>query len=191
MTRFSNSHALAKLGGLLGVLLASLALLGCGYRLGATPYRLAGPLTLSIPVADNTSRYGHLGPELTRAVIARLSGTPNLIIDNQGADSSLKMNITKVVVGSGSWDILRGRDDEIPEASSSRNVVVTVDATFTRPNQDNKDAPPLSNRMKFTSNRTFLVSQVQGQVAMQEDEALAWVMEDLAQKIGLVLFNEF
>jgi hypothetical protein len=45
--------------------------------------------------------------------------------------------------------------------------------------------------LKFASNRTYLVSRVQGQVEMQEAEALAWIMQDLAQKIGLVLFNEF
>jgi hypothetical protein len=163
---------------------------GCGYSLGPAPYRLAGPLTLSIPVADNSSRYGHLGPDLTRAVISRLAGTPNLVIDNKGAEAKLKLTITHVMVGSGSWDIARVHDDETPEASSSRNVAVSVDAVFIKPNQDPK-GPPLSNRMKFTSNRTYLVSRIPGQVEMQEDEALAWIIEDLAQKIGLVLFNEF
>ncbi|MDR1085966.1 MAG: LPS assembly lipoprotein LptE [Deltaproteobacteria bacterium] len=163
---------------------------GCGYSLNPTSYRLAEPLTLSVPVADNSSRYGHLGPELTRAVIARLSGTPGLVIDSRGADSSLKMTITQVVVGSGSWDIVRTHDDETPEASSSRTVSVTVDVNFTRPGKNSID-PPLSNRMKFSSSRTYLVSQIQGQVEMQEAEALTWIMEDLAQKIGLVMFNEF
>jgi hypothetical protein len=170
--------------------LMGLGLMGCGYSFNPTAYRLASPLTLSIPVADNASRYGHLGPDLTRAVIARLSGTPGLVIDNQGANSSLKMTITQVVVGSGSWDIVRTHDDETPEASSSRTVSVTVDVSFTRPGKNPLD-PPLLNRMKFSSNSTYLVSRFQGQVEMQEAEALSWIMEDLAQKIGLVLFNEF
>jgi hypothetical protein len=171
-------------------LLTALLPAGCGYSLNPAAYRLASPLTLSIPVADNSSRYGHLGPELTRAVIARLSGTPGLVIDSRGADSSLKMTITQVVVGSGSWDIIRTNDDETPEASSSRTVSVSVDVAFTRPNPKG-EGPPLSNRLKFRSSRTYLVSRIQGQVEMQEAEALSWIMNDLAEKIGLVLFNEF
>jgi hypothetical protein len=164
--------------------------LGCGYSVGPVPHRLAAPLTLSVPVADNRSRYAHLGPDLTKAVIAQLSGTPGLAIDNAGANASLKMTITQVVVGSGSWDVVRINDDETPEASSSRSVHVTVDATFNKPGPDPAGAP-LSRRVKFSSSRTYLVSRVQGQVEMQEAEALAWIMQDLAQKIGLVLFNEF
>ncbi|MDR2141484.1 MAG: LPS assembly lipoprotein LptE [Deltaproteobacteria bacterium] len=181
---------LAFLGSLAFAIVLCLSLAGCGYSLGPTPYRLTRALTLSIPVADNNSRYGHLGPDLTRAVIERLSGTPGLVIDSQGADSTLKMSITRVVVGSGSWDIIRSHDDETPEASSSRNVSVTVDVTLTRPGPD-KDGAPLVNRLKFSSSRTYLVGRTQGQVETQEAEALSWIMDDLAQKIGLVLFNEF
>jgi hypothetical protein len=190
MKLFRGAGRLLKARLLSLVFLATLGLAGCGYSLGPTPHRLASPLTLSIPVADNRSRYGHLGPDLTKAVVARLSGTPGLVIDNQGANSSLKMTITQVVVGSGSWDIVRTHDRETPEASSSRDVRVTVDVEFVRPGPE-PGSPPLINRAKFASRRTYLVGRLQGQVEMQEAEALAWIMEDLSQKIGLVLFNEF
>jgi hypothetical protein len=147
-------------------------------------------LTLAVPVADNRSRYGHLGPDLTRAVISRLSGTPGLVIDQTAANATLKMAIERVVVGGGSWDIIRTHDDETPEASASRDVFVTVDVTFIRPGPD-PTGPPLVNRAKFSANRTYLVGRVQGQVETQEVEALAWIMGDLAEKIGLAMFNEF
>jgi hypothetical protein len=141
-------------------------------------------------VADNKSRYGHLGPDLTKALIAELAGTKGLVIDNAGAKASLKMTITQVVMGSGSWDIVRTNKDDTPEASASREAYVTVDVVFTKPAKE-FGAPPISTRSRFSSSRTYLVSQIQGQVEMQEAEALAWIMADLAQKIGLVLFNEF
>jgi hypothetical protein len=164
----------------------------CGYSLSSSPYRLdlkGESLTLAVPVAANRSRYGQLGPELTRAVIERLSGAPGLTIRNDGAEATLSLTIVTVTVGSGSWDVIETTTKDTPEASSSRTASITVDAALTRPNPEG--GAPISKRSVFSSSRTYMVSSVQGQVETQEAEALAWTLNDIGQKIGQVLFNEF
>ncbi|MDR1487805.1 MAG: LPS assembly lipoprotein LptE [Deltaproteobacteria bacterium] len=162
----------------------------CGYRLAASPYQLnlEEPLRLSVPIATNHSRFGRLGPDLTEAVIERLSGTPGLILDADSSQAKLILNIVSVAVGSGSWDVVGTSSKDTPEASSSRTASVTVDAQLTRP--DSKGAA-ISKRQQFYSYRTYMVSQNMGQVEMQEAEALNWVLEDISQKIGLMMFSEF
>jgi hypothetical protein len=137
----------------------------------------------------NRSRFGRLGPALTKEVIERLSGTPGLIIQANSSEAKLSMTILSVSVGSGSWDVVGIASRETPEASASRTVTVVVDASMTRPNP--KGGNPLTKRSFFSSSRTFMVSSNQGQVEMQEEEALDWIIEDISQKIGLVMFNEF
>jgi hypothetical protein len=171
----------------------ALALLsGCGYSLSSTPYQLdlkGGTLRLSIPVAENHSRFGRLGPALTKEVIERLSGTKGLFLDAKNPEATLKLTITSVAVGSGSWEPVETTSREIPEASSSRTAGVSVMATLTRPNPDG--GPPLVKTSQFYNYRTYLVSLDQGQVEMQEAEALDWVISDISQKISAVMFNEF
>ncbi|MDR1677771.1 MAG: hypothetical protein LBS44_05180, partial [Deltaproteobacteria bacterium] len=73
--RMSHLSRLTRLASLLGAWLALVFLVGCGYSLNSTPYSLdlrGETLRLSIPVAENRSRYGYLGPALTKAVIERL-----------------------------------------------------------------------------------------------------------------------
>ncbi|MDR1309464.1 MAG: LPS assembly lipoprotein LptE [Deltaproteobacteria bacterium] len=175
---------------LLPALLAFLA--GCGYSLAPSPYRLdlrGETLRLSVPVADNRSRFGRLGPDLTKAVIERLSGTKGLFLDSRNPEATLRLTITSVAVGSGSWEPIGTSSRDTPEASSSRTAGVSIMATLTRPNPDG--GPPLVKSSRFYSYRTYMVSLNQGQVETQEAEALDWILDDISQKIGAVMFNEF
>ncbi|MDR0622537.1 MAG: LPS assembly lipoprotein LptE [Deltaproteobacteria bacterium] len=172
--------------------LVAVSLPGCGYSLNSSPYRLdlrGQTLRLAVPVAENHSRFGRLGPELTEAVIERLSGTEGLFLDTVNPEATLKLTITSVAVGSGSWEPVQTTSREIPEASSSRTAGVSVMATLTRPNPDG--GAPLVKTSQFYNYRTYLVSRDQGQVEMQEAEALDWVIDDISQKIGAIMFNEF
>ena len=57
------------------MLVAAVALGGCGYSLSPTPYGLLEPLTVSVPVATNQSRFADLGPWLTADIISRLDAS--------------------------------------------------------------------------------------------------------------------
>jgi hypothetical protein len=140
-------------------------------------------------VAQNRSRYGRLGPQLTKAVIERLSGTPGLNIVSQGGDAQLSMTIVSVTVGSGSWDVISTTSKDTPEASASRTASLTLDASLTRPSPDG--GAPVTKRALLSSSRTYMIASNPGQVETQETEALDWIIEDLSQKIGLVMFSEF
>jgi hypothetical protein len=168
------------------------ALPGCGYGLTPSPYRLRipeGGLSLFVPVAENQSRYGSLGPELTRGVIEKLSGTPGLRFGSEGSEATLKLSIVSVVLGSGSWEVIPANTSDVPEASSSRTVSASVEAVLTRKNPE--VGMPESKRRLFSSTRTFVVSNIQGQVEMQEAQALSRVMDDISQKIAMIMFTEF
>ncbi|MDR1040875.1 MAG: LPS assembly lipoprotein LptE [Deltaproteobacteria bacterium] len=173
-------------------LVALCACASCGYSVSPSPYQLRlpeGGMSLHIPIAENRSRYGRLGPQLTRNVTELLDGTPGLRIVGPPADGTLKLSISSVVVGSGSWEILPDNETEIPESSSSRTATVTVDAVFTRPGEPGGAA--VSKRRRFTSSRTYVVTSNQGQTDMQEAEALEWIMDDIGRKIAIIMFTEF
>jgi hypothetical protein len=130
-----------------------------------------------------------LGPELTKTVIEKLSGTKGLYFDTKDPEATLTLTINSVSVGSGSWEPVETTSREIPEASSSRTAGVSVKATLTRPNPDG--GSPLVKSSQFYNYRTYLVSRDQGQVEMQEAEALDWIISDISEKIGAVMFTEF
>jgi hypothetical protein len=148
-----------------------------------------GGMSLHIPIAENSSRFARLGPQLTRNITELLEGTPGLRITGPAAEGTLKLKVTSVFVGSGSWEILPDNATEVPEASSSRLATATVEAVFTRP------GPPggarVSKRRQFSSSRSYVVTSNQGQTDMQEAEALDWIMQDISRKIALVMFTEF
>jgi hypothetical protein len=175
----------------LPILLLAAALGGCGYGFSPSPYRLRipeGGMSLYVPVADNRSRYGSLGPELTRQMIHILSGTPGLSFGGEGSDATLKLGITSVVLGSGSWEVVTASGSEVPESSSSRTATVYVEAVFTR---KNAEGLPYAKRREFSSSRTFVVTPNQNQSEMQEAEALNRVLEDISQKVAMIMFTEF
>jgi hypothetical protein len=184
----------ALLAVLLTVLASAAALAeGCGYRLASSPHQLdlgGGTLTLSVPVAANRSRYGRLGPLLTREVIESLSGTPDLILKSGGAQATLSLTIVSVTVGSGSWDVVKTSSWETPEASASRTASMTVEATLVRPDPAG-GAAPLTRSAVLSSSRAYMVSPIAGVVESQEAEALDWIIGDITEKIGQVMFNEF
>ncbi|MDR1546605.1 MAG: LPS assembly lipoprotein LptE [Deltaproteobacteria bacterium] len=176
----------------LAVLLAAPFFSSCGYQFNASSYSLdreGSPLRLSVPVAENRSRYARLGPALTREVIERLSGGQGFVVSSAAPEAKLALTITSVVVGSGSWDVVGRYANDVPEASSSRTASVTVNATLTK--DDPGGGPPKTAQSSFSSSRSYVVSPNQGQVEMQEAEALDWIIDDISEKIGLVLFNEF
>jgi hypothetical protein len=146
-------------------------------------------MSLHIPIAENSSRFARLGPQLTRTVTELLEGTPGLRITGPPADGTLKLKVSRVFVGSGSWEIKRENSTEIPESSSSRLANATVEAVFTRPGAPG--SAPVSKRRLFTSSRSYVVTSDQGQTDMQEAEALDWIMQDICRKIALVMFTEF
>ncbi|MDR0354394.1 MAG: LPS assembly lipoprotein LptE [Deltaproteobacteria bacterium] len=164
---------------------------GCGYSLNSSPYRLnlkGETLRLSIPVAENQSRFGRLGPELTQKVIERLSGTEGLVIDATNPEATLKLTITSVRIGSGSWDVeINPSNRDTPSASSSRTAAVAVQAVLTTP----ESGGSVTKTRSFYSYRTYMVTLIQGQVETQEAEALDWVINDISEKIGATMFTEF
>jgi hypothetical protein len=172
--------------------LVTMGFCGCGYSFSPTPYQLRipeGGMTLHVGVAQNRSRFARLGPELTRNMIEKLSGVPGLRIGGPTSEATLELKITSVVVGTGSWEIRDRRDSAIPESSSSRTVRADVEAIFTRP-ADLPEGKAVSRRT-FSSYRTYVVSQLQGQEEMQEAEALKWIIDDISQKIATLMFTEF
>jgi hypothetical protein len=140
------------------------------------------PLTLSVPVAANQSPYGDLGPRLTREVIGRLDSSSNVTVREE-APAVLRLAITKVDVSGGAWTSER-TDYNLPEASASRVISLTVESVL------EKGAGP-ARRHHFSSSRKYYVNQDDNQTRMLEEEAFAWALADLAQKISQSLFSEF
>jgi len=111
----------------LGLLLA-----GCGYQPSPSPYSLLQPLTVSVPMAVNQSRYGDLGPRLTREVIGLLDSSSNVTV-RETAPATLKLAIIGVSISGGSWNPNRNVYDlqyDLPAASASRVVSLTVEAVL-------------------------------------------------------------
>jgi hypothetical protein len=147
-------------------------------------------MSLHIPIAENRSRFGRLGPQLTRDVTELLEGTPGLRITGPPAQGTLKLSLLSVVVGSASWETYSDSGTEVPESSSSRTASVSVEAVFTRPGASPGD-PAVSKRRVFFSSRTYVVTSNQGQTDMQEAAALDWIMQDISRRIALIMFTEF
>ena len=160
----------------------SLVLASCGYSLSSSPYGLKEPLTLSVPVAANQSPYANLGPRLTREVISRLDSSSNVTVREE-APATLRMIVDKVHVSGGAWNPYSSEYD-LPAVSASRVVSLTVEAVLEKAN-----AP--SRRQVFSSHRNFYINDNENQTQLLEEEAFAWVVADLAQKIAQNLFSEF
>jgi hypothetical protein len=174
------------------VVLLSLILAGCGYQFSPSPYSMLQPLTVSVPVAVNQSSYGDLGPRLTREVITRLDSSPKITI-SEIAPATLRMAITTVEISGGSWDPNRSAYD-LPTASASRVIRLTAEAVLEKAGETGTTA----RRQVVNSSRTFYVNTSdfypgsgEHQTGLLEEEAFAWVLADLAQKITQGLFAEF
>lgn len=171
---------------LLSALFLSAALMnGCGYSLSPSPYGLMEDVRVSIPVAENKSRYGELGPMLTGDVINRLDASANIRVA-EGAPALLKLDIVNVTISGGAWEMDEGNDR--PRNSASRVVNITVEAVLERPGVG---GVPQMRRQRFSGQRTFLVSDSQAQVEMRQAEAFQWLVNDLGQKISQTMFSEF
>ena len=187
--RLKKSFSLAGLfqrGGLSVLLGLSLLPSACGYQMSASPYGLAQPLTVSVPVAVNQSRYGDLGPRLTREVINRLDASHNIMV-RETAPATLRLTISKVDVSGGAWDPESGGYD-LPKASVSRTVGLTVEAVLENPGQTGAASV---RRLFFTGHRNFYVNEDEYQTQVLEENAFNWVLADLAQKIAQNIFSEF
>jgi hypothetical protein len=175
-----------KMRALLPTVFLGAALLGgCGYSLSPSPYGLMEDLQLSVPVAENKSRYGELGPMLTGDIISRLDASSAIRVA-EGAPARLKLDIVNVTVSGGAWEVEEG--DDSPKNSASRVVYMTVEAVLEKPGQD---GAPQMRRQRFFGQRTFLVSDSQAQVEMRQAEAFQWLVNDLGQKISQTMFSEF
>jgi len=175
--------------GLINRLSLILLLAGCGYQVSPSPYGLAEPLTVSVPVAVNQSRYGDLGPRLTREVISRLDSSPNVTV-RETAPAKLSLTISKVDVGGGAWDPESGGYD-LPKASVSRTVSLTVEAVLEKDGQVAAGRAAAARRRSFTGYRNFYVNEDEYQTQVLEEIAFNWVLADLAQKIAQSIFSEF
>lgn len=165
--------------------LSAALLSGCGYSLSPSPYGLMEDISLSIPVAENKSRYGELGPMLTGDIISRLDASSRIRV-SEGAPARLKLDIVNVAVSGGAWEM--DNNDDRPKNSASRVVHIAVDAVLEKPGQD---GVPQMRRQRFSGQRTFLVSDSQAQVEMRQAEAFQWLVNDLGQKISQTMFSEF
>lgn len=171
----------------LAILIAGFLVSGCGYTLSPNPYGLTEPLSLSIPVAKNMSRYEVLGPLLTENLINRLNSAADITV-RENAPATLRMSIASVAVSGGAWDSKRNEDD-IPTNSASRVINISVEAVFERPNPQGGE--PLVRRQVFMGNRNFLVGSDQSQIEARQHEAFLWLIDDLGQKIAQTMFSEF
>jgi hypothetical protein len=162
-----------------------MAFSGCGYSLSPSPYGLMENLSVSVPVALNKSRYGELGPMLTGDVVSRLDASSAIRVA-EGAPATLRLDIVNVTIGGGAWDV--EDNDDTPRNSASRVVYMTVEAALERPGPD---GAPRMRRQRFSSQRTFLVSDSQAQVEMRQAEAFQWLVNDISQKISQNMFSEF
>ena len=163
-----------------------LILAGCGYQASPSPYSLLQPLTLSVPMAANQSRYGDLGPRLTREVIVLLDSSPNVTV-RETAPATLKLAITRVGISGGAWNPNRNEYD-LPEASASRVISLTAEAVLEKPGENGAGS---ARRLLVSSHRNFYVNDDEYQTQLLESEAFNWVLADLAQKITQGLFSEF
>ena len=179
----------------LGVLLA-----GCGYQLSPSPYSLLQPLTVSVPVAENQSHHGDMGPRLTREIINLLDSSANVAV-RETAPATLKLVITGVSISGGAWDPNRKPYDlqyDLPAASASRVVSLTVEAVLEKPGVAGTGETGIgeagaasARRLRVSSQRNFYVNDNEDQTQVLESEAFNWVLADLAQKITQGLFSEF
>jgi len=164
----------------------SLLLAGCGYQVSPSPYSLLQPLTVSVPVAANQSRYADLGPRLTREVINRLDSSPNITV-RETAPATLRLSVTGVSVSGGAWNPSRSEYD-LPVASASRVASLTVEARLEKTDETGAVS---ARRLVVSSHRNFYVNEIENQTQLLEEEAFNWVLDDLAQKIAQGLFAEF
>lgn len=165
----------------------SLSLAACGYQMSPSPYGLAQPLTLSVPVAGNQSRYGDLGPRLTREIINRLDASSNVTVQ-ETAPAKLSLTITRVDVSGGAWKP-ESSEYDLPTASVSRTVNLTVEAVLEKAGAAGPNPP--ARRLTFTGQRNFYVNENEYQTQILEENAFNWVLADLAQKIAQSIFSEF
>jgi outer membrane lipopolysaccharide assembly protein LptE/RlpB len=164
----------------------SLPLAACGYQMSPSPYGLAQPLTVNVPVAVNQSHYGDLGPRLTREVINRLDSSSNVTV-RETAPATLSLTITQVDVSGGAWNPGRSEYD-LPTASVSRTISLTVEAVLEKTGETG-GAP--ARRRIFTGHRNFYVNENEYQTQVLEGNAFNWVLADLAQKVAQSIFAEF
>ena len=168
------------------VVLLGLFLAGCGYQAAPSPYSMLQPLTLSVPVAVNQSRFGDLGPRLTREVIERLDSSSNVTV-REDSPATLRLAITGVDISGGAWNPDRNEYD-LPKASASRVVSLKVEAVLEKAGENGAVS---ARRLLVSSRRNFFVNDDEYQTQLLEAEAFNWVLADLAQKITLALFSEF
>ena len=173
--------------GLMVLVLVGLFLGGCGYSLSPTPYGLAEPLAVRVPVVTNQSRYGDLGPLLTTNLVNRLDASPDIYV-RESAQAQLTVSIKSVAISGGAWRNTRD-DDDLPTDSASRVVYMVVEAVLERP--DPMGGQPLVRRHVFNGQRNFLVNNDQAQVDLRQREAFEWLVGDLSQKIAQTMFSDF
>lgn len=174
-------------------LLFGLALMifqGCGYTLSSSPYGLGERLTVGVPVVKNNSRFDNLGPMMTTELVNRLDAAPDISV-REGASARLTVTIIGVSVSGGAWNITNANTaEDLYTDSASRVVNISLEAVFERPNPRGGDVP-LVRRRVFSGSRNFQVGSDQLQVDLLQQEAFAWLINDLGQKIAQAMFSEF
>lgn len=160
---------------------------GCGYSMSPTPYGLTEPLSVSVPVAVNQSRFSDLGPLLTKDIITRLDTSSNITV-RENADTRLSLTIKSISVTGGAR-MPSISNNGLPTDSASRVIYMTVEAVLKKPAPEG--GQPQVRRQIFSGEKNFLVSSDQAMVDQRQREAFQWLVNDLGQKISQTMFSEF
>ena len=173
---------------MLGMLVVSWVLTGCGYSLSSSPYSIVGSMSVRVPMATNQTQFGELGPSLTSDIINRLDSSSSVVV-RENAPATLTLAIKSAEVPGGAWDA-NNFQDGLPTYSASRVASASVEATLEGiPNPNGGE--PLTKRRSYYSERIFNVGSSQIQAEQAQAEAFQLVIEDLGQKIAQTMFSEF
>lgn len=171
-------------------------LAGCGYRMGSSPYQLDEPLVVSVPMAMNKTTNAGLAATLTRLVVESLAASPQITVVGPGWGEEagrpltpdycvLQLTIAQVRLEGGAWEV--ESNDQV--FSVSRRVYLTVEGLLSRQDVGGRSRPPI--RRTVTTNRAYQVSSDQTRLETNQAYATDLALAEAAQKLLLVMFNDF
>jgi len=155
--------------------------LGCGYAIEGAVSNLPSNIRgLAIPIAQNASSKTRLAVMLTDELNRQFTTSKFLKLEDiDRADAILKVSIRSVKIeGATLTNIAR---------TSSRRMIVTVDASLKR-----KDTDTILWRSKgIVGRETYVVAADQVSTELNEELAMKKITRDLAEKIHNYIFEGF
>lgn len=168
---------------------------GCGYGAGASPYQLAGPLAVSVPMARNKTTNSALAAILTNLMIETLAASPQITIVNAAAGQPeapaagnravLELAISNWKIEGGAWELESGDQ----AFSVSRRVYLTVEGVLTHQGPQGRVRPPV--RRSVITSRTYQVTSDQTQLETNQAYAVELALAEAARKLALAIFSDF